>query len=160
MSQHTSPPVGSDIANTAGAAARIVALVEAVAAAQTSVGVRELSRLTGIDKSAVSRLLSQLQRLGIVDQAPEVQGRYVIGPRLFTIGGLVAARDTLTKAARPIMRGLVDVVEESCYLAVLEQGEVVFRDKADCDKPIRYVLEMGRPMSIHAGAGGRDRNLR
>lgn len=138
-----------------GAAARVVALIEAVAAAESSVGVRELARLTGIDKSAVSRLLVQLQRLGMVEQAQGVQGRYAIGPRLFSVASLVAARDSLTMAARPIMRELVDVVEESCYLAVLERGEMVFRDKADCHKPIRYVLEIGRPMPIHAGAGGR-----
>lgn len=155
MSQPEAAGLAAEPVPAAGAASRLVTLIEAVAAAPVSVGVRELSRSTGIDKSAVSRLLAQLQRLGIVEQAPQMQGRYVIGPRLFTIGALVAARDTLTMAARPVMRRLVDVVDESCYLAVLEQGELVFRDKADCLKPIRYVLEMGRPMPIHAGAGGR-----
>ncbi len=138
-----------------GAAQRVVALLEAVAAAETSTGVRELARLTGIDKSAVSRLLAQLQQLGMVQQAQGAQGRYEAGPRLFSISSMVAARDSLLLAARPVLRDLVDEVEETCYLSTLEQDGCVFRTKVDCDKPIRYMLEMDRPMPINAGAGGR-----
>lgn len=144
-----------DTSPSPGASVRVVTLLESVAAAESSMGVRELARLTGIDKSAVSRLLVQLQRLGMVEQAQGVQGRYTIGPRLFALSSMVAARDSLTTAARPIMRALVDAVEETCYLATLERDGIVFRDKADCNKPIRYVLELGRPMPINAGAGGR-----
>jgi DNA-binding IclR family transcriptional regulator len=144
-----------DRAAAAGAVARVVAILEAVADAEGSVGVRELARGTGVDKSAVSRLLAQLLRLEMVEQAPGGQGRYTVGPRFFAISGMVAARDSLIAAARPIMRTLVDDVEETCYLATFDNNELVFRDKADCHKPIRYVLEMGRPIPIHAGAGGR-----
>lgn len=138
-----------------GASARVISLLEAVAAAESSIGVRELARLTGIDKSAVSRLLAQLQKLGVVEQAQGLQGRYTVGPRLLMLGSMVAARDSLLVAARPIIRALVDEVEETCYLSTVEHDGCVFRDKVDCNKPIRYFLEMGRPMPLNAGAGGR-----
>lgn len=138
-----------------GASARVISLLEAVAAAESSIGVRELARLTGIDKSAVSRLLAQLQKLGVVEQAQNLQGRYTVGPRLLMLGSMVAARDSLLVAARPIIRALVDEVEETCYLSTVEHDGCVFRDKVDCNKPIRYFLEMGRPMPLNAGAGGR-----
>lgn len=150
----TSPATDESV-QLIGAAARVVALLEAVSAAPSSVGVRELSRVTGIDKSAVSRLLVQLQGLGMVEQAQGVQGRYTIGSRFYAIGSLVSARDSLVNAANLIMRRLVDATEETCYLAAREQDELVFRDKVDCHKPIRYVLEMDRPIALHAGAGGR-----
>ena len=146
---------GERDAPATGASARVVALLEAVAAAESSTGVRELARLTGIDKSAVSRLLAQLQKLGVVEQAQGLQGRYTVGPRLLMLGSMVAARDSLLVAARPIIRALVDEVDESCYLSTVEHDGYVFRDKVDCNKPIRYFLEMGRPMPLNAGAGGR-----
>lgn len=159
MSQSPELPESADTpaldSPASGASARVVALLEAVAAAESSVGVRELARLTGIDKSAVSRLLAQLLRLGMVDQAQDVQGRYTVGPRLFTISSMVSARDSLLVAARPILRGIADEVDETCYLSTVERDGYVLRDKADCNKPIRYFLEMGRPMPLNAGAGGR-----
>jgi DNA-binding IclR family transcriptional regulator len=156
MSQSLSAASGDDRdAPATGASARVVALLEAVAAAESSIGVREIARLTGIDKSAVSRLLAQLQRLGVVDQAQGLQGRYTVGPRLFMISSMVAARDSLLVAARPILRALVEEVDETCYLSTLEHDGYVFRDKVDCNKPIRYFLEMGRAMPLNAGAGGR-----
>ena len=156
MSQSLSAAEGDERdAPTTGASARVIALLEAVAAADSSIGVRELARVTGIDKSAVSRLLAQLQRLDVVEQAQGLQGRYTVGRRLFTISGMVAARDSLLVAARPILRAIVDEVDETCYLSTLERDGYVFRDKADCNKPIRYFLEMGRAMPLNAGAGGR-----
>jgi DNA-binding IclR family transcriptional regulator len=132
---------------------RAVVLVELVAANEEGVGVREAARLTGIDRSAVSRILAQLEQLGWVEQTGE-RGVYTAGSRLFSLVAVLRDRDSLWNAARPVLQDLVDVYNESCYLAVRQHHRLVFRDKIDCDQPIRYVLELGKPFRLTTGAAG------
>jgi DNA-binding IclR family transcriptional regulator len=146
-------PVAREVVGT-GSAARIVALLEAVARSDAKNGVRSLARESGIDKSAVSRLLRQLTDLGMLE-ASEVAGRYHIGPRFFAIARAVASKDDMSRAARPILERLVATWNETCYMAVLERGDVSFREKVECDQPIRYVIDQTRPSPIHAGSAGR-----
>lgn len=138
----------------AGTAVRVVQLVELLATRHQGLGVREVSRETGMDKSAVSRLLEQLTQLGVAEQSP-VTGRYHVGPRLFALGATVHARDTLWQAAEPILRSLVARFNETCYLAIRDGDYVVFREKVDCDHHIRYVIDADERSPLHAGAGGR-----
>lgn len=132
---------------------RAVVLVELVAAQEAGIGVREAARRTGIDRSAVSRILAQLEELGWVEQTGE-RGVYTAGSRLFSLVAVLRDRDSLWNAAKPILQELVDVYNETCYLAVREHHRLVFRDKIDCDQPIRYVLELGKPIRLTSGAAG------
>jgi DNA-binding IclR family transcriptional regulator len=132
---------------------RAVVLLELVAEHEGGIGVREAARQTGIDRSAVSRILAQLEELGWVEQSGE-RGVYSVGSRLFALVAVLRDRDSLWNAARPILQGLVDVYNESCYLAVRQHHRLVFRDKIDCDQTIRYVLELGKPFRLTTGAAG------
>lgn len=135
-------------------ASRLVTLVEAVAAHEDGVGVRELARTSGIDKSAVSRLFAQLEELGIVEKSV-LSGRYTVGARLSAIAARVYQRSSLWGTAEPVVRQLAHDFNETCYLTIRDGAAVVFQHKVDCDRPIRYVIELGRVASLHAGAGGR-----
>lgn len=135
-------------------ASRVVRLLEAIASHEQGIGVRELGRETEIDKSAVSRLLGQLQEMNVVEQS-EVSGRFDIGPRLYALASTIHGRDTLWRAAEPILRSLAHRFNETCYLATRERDQIVFREKVDCDRTIRYVIELGQSSPLHAGAGGR-----
>lgn len=137
-----------------GAVHRAVRLLEAIVTTNGLLGVRALARATGIDKSAVSRLLHQLAEGGMVQPA-DVSGRYRIGPRLYALAAAVASRDNMWEMARPILDDLVGKFDETCYLAVRDGDEVVFRDKVECLRPVRYVIELGVPAPLHAGAAGR-----
>lgn len=136
-----------------GTAPRILALLELVAARPEGVGVRDAARLAGIDRSAVSRLLRQLEELGCVRRAPDDR-RYVVGPRLFSLAAVTHGQDSLSNAARPILRDLVQRHGETCYLAVRQRDHIVFRDKIDCTHPIRYVIELGKPFPLTTAASG------
>ncbi|MFI5611862.1 IclR family transcriptional regulator [Amycolatopsis sp. NPDC051903] len=132
---------------------RAVVLVELVAAHEAGIGVREAARQTGIDRSAVSRILAQLEELGWVEQTGE-RGVYSAGSRLFSLVAVLRDRDSLWNAARPILQDIVDRYNETCYLAVRQHHRLVFREKIDCDQPIRYVLELGKPVRLTTGAAG------
>ena len=147
-------PVEVDDRSGPTTVARIVALLEAVATNEPQTGVRALARKAGIDKSAVSRMLRQLTDLDMLEPTLD-PGRYQIGPRFFAIAAAVASRDELWKAARPILQRLVDRYDETCYLAVRERDEVLFREKIECHQAIRYMIDLNRPTPLHAGSAGR-----
>lgn len=135
-------------------AAKLVRLLEALAAYEDGIGVRELERETGIDKSAISRLFDQLSDLDMATRA-EVSGRFTVGPRLFALAATIHGRDTLWLAAEPVLRRLVARFNETCYLATRELDQIMFREKIDCDHTLRYVIDPGERVTLHAGAGGR-----
>lgn len=147
-------PDGADGYSRQTTAEKLVRLLEALAANENGIGVREVARDAGMDKSAVSRLLDQLTSLGIAAQDP-ASARFHPGPRLFALGATVHGRDTLWHAAEPILRELAAQFNETCYLATREGFEVVFRDKVDCTHHVRYVIDPGERVQLHAGAGGR-----
>lgn len=136
------------------AVARLALVLEALATTDGGVGVRALARSSGIDRSAVGRLLRQLAETGLAVPA-DVPGRYAIGPRLFAIAGAVSSRDELRSAARPALEALGVRFNETSYLAVLEGQRVVYRDVVESTQPVRYVAELGIPAALHAGAAGR-----
>jgi IclR family acetate operon transcriptional repressor len=133
---------------------KVTLLLQAVAAAPEGISVREVSRQTGIDKSAISRLLEQLTEGGFVGQEP-LSSRFQVGPALFALAATVHATDTLWQAAEPVVRGLAERFNETCYLATLDGDHVLFTRKIDCDHVIRYVISPTERRTLHAGAGGR-----
>jgi IclR family acetate operon transcriptional repressor len=131
---------------------RLIEVIEAVVDAGEPVGPRGLGRKTGIDRNAVWRLLQQLNELGILERNKE---GYIPGPRLYYLGRLLAARDTLPAAARSILRTLVERFDETCYVCTLRGDSVVFLYEAQSSNPVRYVVDIGTSSPLHAGAAGR-----
>jgi IclR family acetate operon transcriptional repressor len=129
-----------------------VTVIEAVVDAGEPVGPRGLARVTGIDRSAVSRILQQLAELSVLDRHPE---GYVPGPRLFTLARVLGAQDTLPNAVRPILEGLVEKFDETCYVCTLLGNSAVFLYEVQSSHPLRLVVELGKAVPIHAGAAGR-----
>lgn len=148
------PRAGLQNQSRQSTAEKVILLLEALAANEHGVGVREVARASGMDKSAASRLLDQLTQMGVAEQASRPV-RFHMGPRMFALAATVHGRDTLWQAAEPILRELSARFNESCYLATRESDHVVFREKIDCDHHVRYVIDAGERGPLHAGAGGR-----
>jgi DNA-binding IclR family transcriptional regulator len=75
-------PQSPESGQKSGMLARAITLLELVVTQADGIGVREAARRTGIDRSAVSRILTHFEELGYVDQ--EREGG-VYGPRATTL---------------------------------------------------------------------------
>lgn len=131
---------------------RTIRVLEATVDAAEPVGPRGLGRVLGIDRSAVGRILRQLADLDILERR---SGGYVPGPRLYTLARVVEARDTLPVAIGPVLGELVERFDETCYACAFHGGVAVFTHEVQSTKPLRFVVELGRPVPLHAGAAGR-----
>jgi DNA-binding IclR family transcriptional regulator len=144
---------GQTESQRSGMLTRAITLLELVASHADGIGVREAARRTGIDRSAVSRILTQFEEMGYVEQQHD-RGVYGAGPRLFAMVAALAERDSLAKAAQPLLEDLVDRFNETCYVAARVGDQLVYRGKVDCDHTIRYVIELGKPFPLVGGASG------
>lgn len=136
----------------AGLTERTIRVVEAVVDAGEPVGPRGLARVLDIDRSAVGRILQQLAEVSVLDRTPD---GYVPGPRLFAQARVLSAIDTLPDAVAPILGGLVERFDETCYVCTFHGAVAVFTHEIQSSKPLRFVIELGRPVPLHAGAAGR-----
>ena len=133
---------------------RVVTLLGLVGRHTGGIGAREAERATGIDRSAVSRIFRQLENSGWVEQVDD-GGTYTVGPEMFAVAAAVRERDSVWRAADPLLRALTDRFDETTYLTNRRHHHVVFTDKADCARPIRYVVELNQPFPLTTGAAGR-----
>jgi len=121
---------------------------------QGSVGVVEIARLVGREKSQVSRALKTLAEAGLVDRDPETLG-YRLGWRLFTLAACAADQHLVAVAPR-ILRGLVTAVGERAHLSVLEGSEVLtVLSESPAKAIIQAVGWVGRPTPLHSTSSGR-----
>lgn len=133
-------------------AARIVRVVEGVVDAGEPVGPRGLARALEMDRSTVGRLLQQLHGLDVLDRT---DAGYRPGPRLFALGRVLAAVDTLPNVIGPVLGSLVERFDETCYICAFGGEAAVFTHEIQSSKPLRLVVELGKPVPLHAGAAGR-----
>ena len=87
-------------------------------------GVNELSRELQLHKSTVSRLVTTLERGGLLARVPE-NGHYRLGIDLIQMAEQVVALMDVREVARPLLRQLAETCLETANLAVWDIGQVI-----------------------------------
>jgi DNA-binding IclR family transcriptional regulator len=104
--------------------------------ARTTLGLTELSRLSGVPKASAYRLAQELVRLNFLER---VAGGYQLGWRMFELGQLVPGPARLRRIARPTLNDLHAVTKAVIHLAVPD-GEHSFYLERFAGRRQAYVL--------------------
>lgn len=136
-----------------GSVERAIAVLEALAAAGRDLGTNEIARISKINTSTVSRLLSTLASRGLVTQVPS--GRYRIGARLLQLGNAALSGLDLRELARPHLLALVEATGETATLSVPGEQEAITIDFVQGDSSVQSIARLGRPSVAHATAVGK-----
>lgn len=108
----------------------------------------------GITRSTAFRLLTSLERTGLVDREA-VSGSYRLGIRLLMLGDAVRDRMDLVSLADPVLRTLRDGVRQSVYLSRRDGwGAVCLHRLAGPDVDV-LAWKAGQWLPFHSGAGPR-----
>jgi IclR family KDG regulon transcriptional repressor len=133
---------------------RAVALLDCFTLEGPELGVGELSRLTGISKGTVHRLLGALQRHRVIEQNP-VSRRYRLGFKLFELGNRAIARVDHVDRAEAFLHRLAKETGETTHLAVLDQGMTFYVAKMEGWHSLRMPSQVGRRLSSHCTGVGK-----
>jgi DNA-binding IclR family transcriptional regulator len=148
----------SEKAQSGGASStvlRAVSLLEALAAAPPEgIGVSEISKSIGANRSTVYRILGALRPLGYIRDGVE-PGTVRLGFRVVELGEKVLSQIDIRRIAAPHLRELATITEETCHLAVLDGLDVVYADKAESDQSIRLFSVPGKRMPVYCTAMGK-----
>lgn len=83
------------------------------------IGLSEFTRLAGMNKATVYRMLSELQAQGFVEQAGNDRA-YRLGPEVLRLAALREAAVPLLSVSREILRRLCDATGETSHMSQLQ----------------------------------------
>ncbi len=123
---------------------------------QNWVGVLEIAAGLGMQPSTISRLLKELQELGLVRRDP-ASGRYGVGLELVRLGALATAKLDIAVIARPHLAALTAASGESSYLGLYDPGrrQMMRVETVPSPNPLRYVVAMHQWVDVVRGASGK-----
>jgi DNA-binding IclR family transcriptional regulator len=134
-------------------------VLEAVAALEvgSAVGAREIADLVGMERTTVYGYLYTLQEAGYLSKIGEGSGaRYKIGSRIVRLAGHYLDNLDLRRQASPVLADLVAKTGLTAHLAVLDEGRIIYLDKAEPDSPIQMRSSIGASAPAYCTAAGKS----
>jgi DNA-binding IclR family transcriptional regulator len=118
-----------------------------------SMGVSEVARALGHNRSVSNRFLATLRDMGYLSQ--DEQLRYRLTLKMFNLGNKVVERMEIRSLAKPYMRHLVARHQETVNLACMENDEIVVLEMVRSNLPLKYDLPLGTRGPAYATALGK-----
>jgi DNA-binding IclR family transcriptional regulator len=112
----------------------------------------EIVSRTGSSRTAAYNVISTYELRGLVRR--DSQSRYELGWGLFELGEQARSRSDLSDVARPVVEDLAERTGETVLLGVLDQGSVIYVEKAESRRSIRMVEAPGRRLPLHESVTG------
>lgn len=133
---------------------KALAVLEAVTAHAGPIGLPELSNRLRLPRQTIHRILMQLTASGLIRRAHE-RDRYMIGTRLSKLAAdtLVAANHTAP--VRAVLQSLVNDINETCNIGILDGLDFVYLERIESDWPLRVTLQAGSRVPAYCTSGGK-----
>lgn len=132
--------------------ARGLAVIKAFGADRPEMTVSEVARAAGLTRAAARRFLHTLVDLGYV----RTDGRlFALRPRVLELGYAYVSSLPLTSLAAPHLERLVERVNESSSVSVLDGDEVVYVARVSTHKIMTVAISVGTRFPAYATSMGR-----
>ena len=134
--------------------ARMVRLLDALAAHPDPQPLKQVAQRTGLHPSTAHRILSAMAADRLVDRIEP--GSYRLGMRLLELGNLVKSRINVRELALPVMRELHGQTGETVNLSVRHDDEIVYVERTSSGRSaMRVVHVIGARAPLHITAAGK-----
>jgi len=132
----------SDIAGETSSTLKAFGVLEVLVRAGRAVTLSELIQATELPKPTLHATLALFEQAGFLAREPGGRA-YIIGERLSRFGLDVLRNDGAATMRRTALRRVVSEIGESCNLAVLYKGTLIYLDRIEADWPLRLHLPPG-----------------
>ena len=148
-------PEPADIASETSSTLKAIGVLEVLVRAGRAVTLSELIQATELPKPTLHRTLTLFEEAGWLMREPGGRA-YVIGERLSRFGLDILRNEAAATQRRIVLRGVVSEIGESCNLAVLYKGALIYLDRVEAPWPLRLQLPVGGvAMPPHCCASGK-----
>ena len=132
---------------------RVLQVLQSIASEGAGKRLTELSRELDIPKSTLLPILQTLCEQQFLTQ--DESGRYGAGTSLFTLGAAFSGKFPILPFVHQTLENLVSELGETCYFGVLDEGQVLYLEKADSPQPLRMLTTVGHRLPAYATGLGK-----
>ncbi len=133
---------------------KAIAVLELITAQSQAVGLPDLTAKLGLPRQTVHRILLQLEEQGLIIRDAS-RDRFYVGPKLSRLAINALFSENHNLPTRVILRQLVDDIQESCNIGILDGMDFVYLDRIECDWSLRAHMEAGRHVPAYCTSGGK-----
>lgn len=132
---------------------RVLQVLQSIASEGSGKRLTELSHELDIPKSTLLPILQTLCEAQFLTK--DESGRYDAGTALFSLGAEFSGKFPLLPHVRQMLEALVRELGETCYFGVLDEGQVLYLEKADSPQPLRMLTAVGHRLPAYATGLGK-----
>jgi IclR family acetate operon transcriptional repressor len=125
-----------------------------VIAEQQPIGVSQLAREMGLDKSAAQRVLVSLQHAGWIRGDGSTPMHWVLTTKPLQLARQVTGSQLVARA-RPVQEQLCEQTGETVWLGVVDGHDIVAIDGVESHRALRTSVRRGLVMPTRASASGK-----
>lgn len=112
----------------------------------------EISRELNLEISHTRRLINTLVQENILKKKEK---KYSLGLSILKMSGLVNSRLNIHLEARPILMPLVNQLDKTVHLGILDDTAVIYLDILETSHPIKMTSQIGKPHPFYATGCGK-----
>lgn len=128
-------------------------ILEVVANSVSPVSLKYITDETGLPKSTVYRLLSNLEKRDYVKC--DSNGSYRLGIQLLMMSQRAEQNFDIKNLARKYLQQLNELTKETVHLGILAKNRVLYVDTVESPHALRLVAKLGTTNSVHCTALGK-----
>lgn len=147
-------PDEKNLATTIKSVDKALEILEAFSELKGGIKLSRLSEQLNMNRSGVYRLLQVFKQRGYVEQRSK-NGTYHLGLSAYMVGQKIVSNMELTRIARPIMERLVREANETVYLALRCEQDLLLFDSVEALHPVSVKSLKGRRYPLAQCAAGR-----
>jgi DNA-binding IclR family transcriptional regulator len=124
-----------------------------VARCKKPLGISEISRQLGLNKSTVFNLVYTLSDLHVLEQTAD--GKFSFGTQMYVLGRAAGAQTELVMTVRPHLEEISRTSNFSAFFGIRSDLKTMIVDKVDAAGDLRMTADVGVRFPLFAGASGK-----
>lgn len=118
--------------------AKGLAVIQAFNEERSALSLSDVAERTGLTRATARRVLLTLEDLGLATRNGDSR-HFTLTPRVLSLGHAYLSSMPLWNFAEPVLESLVEVLGQTCSVAVLDETEMVYVLRV----PVRRILSQG-----------------
>lgn len=126
-------------------------VIQAFSHKKQTLTITEASKITGLSRPTVRRILLTLENLGFAESANNV---FSLTARILSLGYAYLSSSNIWSLAHPFMSKLAEKTGESCSISILDQSDIIYVARVSTKRIMSINLDVGSRLPAYATSMG------